>query len=79
MAAAAMAAAAILKKHKNRALTATDWPIFAKFGAIMLKNLNFQNPRWRTAAILKTVKLPYLHNRLTDLYEIWYASAKWVS
>jgi len=28
--------------------------------------LNFKNPRWRTAAILKTVKSSYLCNRLTD-------------
>jgi len=36
-----------------------------------LKNLNFQNPRWRTADIVKTVKSPYLRNRLTDFDEIW--------
>ena len=29
------AAAAILKNHKNRDITTTDWPIFAKFGMIM--------------------------------------------
>jgi len=27
-----MAAAAILKNHKNRDITTTDWQIFAKFG-----------------------------------------------
>ena len=31
-----------------------------------LKNLNFTNPRWRTAAILKTMKSPYLCNLLSD-------------
>ena len=32
------------------------------------------------AAILKiTQKSRYLRNGLTDLYEIWYADAKWVS
>jgi len=31
-----------------------------------VKNLNFTNPRWRTAAILKIVKLLCLCNRLTD-------------
>jgi len=46
----------------------TVWP---------LKNLNFQNPRWRAAAILKTVKSPYLRNRLTDVDEIWHADADW--
>jgi len=30
-----MAAAAILKNHKNCDITASDWPIFAKFGKIM--------------------------------------------
>ena len=30
-----MAAAAILKNHKNRDITASDWPIFANFGMIM--------------------------------------------
>jgi len=30
-----MAAAAILKNHKNRDITTTDWQIFAKFGMIM--------------------------------------------
>jgi len=30
-----MAAAAILKNHKNGDITASDWPIFAKFGTIM--------------------------------------------
>jgi len=39
--------------------------------------LNFQNPRWRTAAILKTVKSPYLRKRLTDFDEIWQADADW--
>jgi len=40
-----------------------------------LKNLNFQNPKWRTAAILKTVKSTYLRNRLTDFDEIWHIDA----
>jgi len=78
-----MAAAAIFKNHKNRDITTTDWQIFAKFSTIMqnrsqpprpLKNLNFHNPRWRTAANMKTVKSPYLRNRLTDFDEICKAS-----
>ena len=36
-----------------------------------LKNLNFKNPKWRTAAILISVKSPYLCNHLTDFDEIW--------
>ena len=35
------------------------------------------NPRWRTAVILKTVKSPYLRNRLTDFDEIWQGDADW--
>jgi len=41
------------------------------------KNLHFKNPRWRTAAILKTVKSPYLCNRLADFDEIWHSDASW--
>jgi len=35
------------------------------------------NQRWRTAAILKTGKSPYLCNRLTDFDEIWHSDAYW--
>jgi len=45
----------------------------------LLKNWNFQNLRWRTAAILKPVKWPYLSNRLTDFDEIWHGEADWLS
>jgi len=45
--------------------------------AQIVKKLNFQNPRWRTAAILKTVKSPYLCNRLTDFDKIWHGKAGW--
>jgi len=44
---------------------------------LTVKKLNFQNPRWRTAANMKTVKLPYLRNRLTDFDEIWHSDADW--
>jgi len=44
-----------------------------------LKKLNFKHPRWRTATILKTVKSPYLCNRLTDFDEIWHGDAYWSS
>jgi len=37
---------------------------------LTIKNLNSNNPKWRTAAILKTVKSPYLCNRATDFDEI---------
>jgi len=35
-----------------------------------VKISNFKNPRWRTAAIFKIVKSPYLGNGSTDLHEI---------
>jgi len=34
-------------------------------------------PRWRTAAISKTIKSPHLLNRLTDFDEIWHGDADW--
>ena len=69
-----MAAEAILKNHKNRDITTTDWQIFAKFDKIMQNwYLNpqtvkkFEFPQSKMAdAILKIVKSPYLRNRLTD-------------
>jgi len=41
------------------------------------KNLNFKNSRWRTGAILKTVKSPSLCNRSTDFNDIWHGDAYW--
>jgi len=38
-----MAAAAILKNHKNRGITAADWQILAKFGTIM-QNWSLNRP-----------------------------------
>jgi len=35
------------------------------------------NTRWRTDAILKTVKSTYFCNRLTDFDEIWQDDAHW--
>ena len=35
----------------------------------------FKNPRWRTAAILKIVKSPYLSEKLSDFDEIWYTTS----
>ena len=82
-----MAAAAILKKtqksrYHNNGLTDLGeiWHDYAKWVSLLrrpLQNLNFQNPRWRTAAILKTVKSPYLRNRFTDSDEIWHGDAHW--
>ena len=33
------------------------------------------NPRWRTAAILKIVKSPYLSQKSPDFDEIWYTTS----
>jgi len=41
----------------------------------MTKTANFYNPRWRTAAILKIVKSPYLSQKLSDFDEIWYTTS----
>jgi len=38
-----------------------------------IKISNFKKSRWRTAAILKNQKWPYLGNGMTDLHEIWIA------
>jgi len=35
-----MAAAAILKNHKNRNISATVWPIFTKFGTLMQNGIS---------------------------------------
>ena len=39
------------------------------------KNANFKNPRWRTAAILKMVKSPYLSEKSSDFHETWYIAS----
>ena len=39
------------------------------------KTANFYNPRWRTAAIFKIVKSPYLSQKLSDFDEIWYTTS----
>ena len=41
----------------------------------MMKMSNFENPTWRTAAILKIVIYPYLSRESTEYDEIWYADA----
>jgi len=45
--------------------------------AAALKYLNFENPRWLTAAIWKTVNLLYLCNRLIDSDELWRGDVYW--
>jgi len=41
----------------------------------MTKKQNFENSRWRTAAILKIVLSLYLSRKSSDFNEIWYADA----
>ena len=41
----------------------------------MTKIPNFENSRWRTAAILKIVLSLYLSQKSSDFNEIWYADA----
>ena len=53
------------------------WCKMAILTAQTVKNLNFKKPRWRTAAILKTVKSRYLCNILTDFDEIRHADECW--
>ena len=41
----------------------------------MMEMSNFENQRWRTAAILKIVITPYLSRESSEFDEIWYANA----
>ena len=42
----------------------------------MTKTANFKIPRWRTTAILKIVKSPYLSEKSSDFDEIiWYTTS----
>ena len=41
----------------------------------IIKIVNFKNPRWQTAVILKTGKSPYVLSRSTDFDEIWHSHA----
>jgi len=43
---------------------------------LVMKMSNFENPTWRTAAILKIVISPYLSHESSEFDEIWYADAK---
>ena len=69
-----MVAAAMLKITKiaiypqrfDRSLrNLVGWCKVVLLTAPTVKKFEFHKPRWRTAAILKTVKSPYVCNRLT--------------
>jgi len=49
------------------------------YSGLTVKVSNFWKSKIATATILKSQKLRYLRNGLTDLYELWYADATWVS
>jgi len=79
----------IVKKIEfQKSKMATDRPIITK-GGMMIKNgslnhshrkkIDFKNSRWRMAAILETVRSPYLCSRLSDFDEIWRADAEQVN
>jgi len=85
-----MAAAAILKITKiaiypqrfDQSLrNLIRWCKMGLLTAPTVKNFEFHksftNPRRWTATILKTVKSPYVCNRLTDFDEIWHGHAYW--
>jgi len=82
-----MAAATILKNHKNRDISETVWPIFTKFGTIMQnRSLNCSLKIWISKIqdggrlpIWKAVISPYLRNRLTDFDEICHDYTNWPS
>jgi len=44
-----------------------------------LKFRIFENPRWRRPPSWKSQNSRYLNNGLTNLHEIWYDGAEWVS
>jgi len=78
-----------LENNKNRDISAAVRPIFTKFGTLMQNwSLNpFDRKKFRISQIQdggrpplkKTVKSPYLCNRLTDFDEIWQDDAYWPS
>ena len=45
--------------------------------AKIVKKFEFPKSKMADGCILKTVKSPYLRNRLTDFDEIWHDDAHW--
>jgi len=79
MAAAGMLKIAIYPQRFDKSLrNLIRWCKMSLLTAPNVKISNFVNPRWQTAAILKTVKSPYLCNRLTDFDEMWHHDAYWL-
>jgi len=42
----------------------------------MTKTASIQNPKWRTAAILKIITAPYLSKKSSDFNESWYTTSE---
>ena len=83
-----MAAAAILKITKiaispqrlHRSLRyLVRWCKIGLLTAVTIKNFEFHKSKMADGRHLKTVKSPYLCNRLTDFDEIWHGDADWPS
>ena len=55
------------------------WRTLALYSGSTAKFWIFENSRWRQPPSWKSQKSQYIRSGLTDLYEIWYADAKWVS
>jgi len=49
--------------------------LIARIQRFVMKMSNFQNPTWRTAAILKIVIAPYLSRESFEFDDIWCADA----
>ena len=64
-------------------ISETITPIYKKFQDNIwttkmcpaIQYCDITNPRWRTAAILKIVKSPYLGEKSSDFDKIWYTTA----
>jgi len=56
----------------------TFWPSEG-YGQLKFPFPTFENPRWRTAAILRNRKRPHLRNGLTDLHKNWHNDVFWSS
>jgi len=56
-------------RHKNRDISA-KWRKMGFSSAAIVKIFYFRNPRWRTAAILKTITSSHLCNLLTEFDKI---------
>ena len=72
---------AVLVSYDIASISETTTPIDKKFqnNIWMCPAMQYcdviANPRWRTAAILKIAKSPYLSEKSSDFDKIWYTTA----